>query len=296
MSTVPDPDAPPLALARLAGRLNRTAVSDHVYLGVAWVAGGTGALIPIAILAYLLWNGWSAVTWDFLTTPPAGGSLDGRGGIAPAIAGSLALVGCGLVPAVILGVGGGIYLAEFNRSPWLEGVARFSIESLAAVPGLVYSLFGYALLVVTLQLKMSLLAGAVTLGFVMLPQILIGAHESLRAVDPAQREAALALGVSQAHMIARVAWPVAWPGILTSIVLSAVHALGAAAPLLFTAATVFTKEPVGLTKPVMALPTHLYFVTSEIGAVPYAFGTALVLAGLVLSISIIAVVFKKKHR
>ena len=73
-------------------------------------------------------------------------------------------------------------------------------------------------------------------------------------------------------------WPVAWPAILTAIVLSAVHALGAAAPLLYTAATVFTKEPLGLYKPVMALPTHLYFVTSEIGATPYAFGTALVLA------------------
>jgi phosphate transport system permease protein len=141
----------------------------------------------------------------------------------------------------------------------------------------------------------TLVAGAVTLGFVMLPQILIGTHEALKAVDPVLRETAHALGVSHSYLFFRVIWPVAWPAILTSVVLSAIHALGAAAPLLFTAATVFTKETVALSKPVMALPTHLYFVTAEIGAVPYAFGTALVLAGLVLSVSVIALIFKRRH-
>ena len=90
-------------------------------------------------------------------------------------------------------------------------------------------------------------------------------------------------------------WPVAWPAILTSIVLAAVHALGAAAPLLFTAATVFTREPLGLLKPVMALPTHLYFVTSEIGATAYAFGSALVLAVLILAVSVIALFIRRRR-
>jgi phosphate transport system permease protein len=173
-------------------------------------------------------------------------------------------------------------------------VARFCVESLAAVPGLVYSMFGYALLVVALKFRISLLAGGITLGFVMLPLILIGAHEALRAVDPALREAAHSLGVSHIYLFTRVVWPVARPAILTAIVLSAVHALGAAAPLLYTSATVFTKEPLGLFEPVMALPTHLYFVTSEIGATPYAFGTALVLALLVLIVSALAVAAKRR--
>lgn len=274
---------------------HRTAVSDMVYHAVAWAAGGIGVLIPIAIFIYLFWNGIATLTPEFLFSPPKGGSLDGQGGIWPAIAGSLALVGYGLIPALLLGIGGGIYLAEFNRSLALEHVARFCIESLSAVPGLVYSLFGYALLVVAFKLKTSLIAGAVTLGFVMLPQILIGTHEALRAVDPVLRETAHALGVSHSYLFFRVIWPVAWPAILTSVVLSAIHALGSAAPLLFTAATVFTKEPVSLMKPVMALPTHLYFVTAEIGAVPYAFGSALVLAGLVLSVSVLALIFKRRR-
>ena len=282
--------------ASAARAARRTELSDAIYRAVAWIAGGIGVLIPAAVLGYLASRGLPGITPDFLFTVPSGSSLDGKGGILPAIKGSLALVGLGLVPALLLGIGGGIYLAEFNRSQALEHAARFCVESLAAVPGLVYSLFGYALLVVALKLKISLVAGAVTLGFVMLPLILIGTHEALRAVDPALREAAHALGVSHAYLFARVVWPVAWPAILTAIVLAAVHALGAAAPLLFTSATVFTKEALGLFKPVMALPTHLYFVTSEIGATVYAFATALVLAGLILGVSVAALFVRRRRQ
>jgi phosphate transport system permease protein len=284
------------AAARHRRTLRRTATSDVLYRGIAWGAGLVSMAIPIAILAYLAWFGLGAVSLEFLFSPPRGSGLDGTGGIWPAIKGSLGLVGIGLALALAFGVGGGLYLAEFNRSAWVERVSRFCIESLAAVPGLVYGMFGYALLVVALQFKISLLAGGITLGFVMLPLILIGTHEALRAVDPALREAAHSLGVSHNYLFARVVWPVARPAILTSIVLSAVHALGAAAPLLYTAATVFTKEPLGLFQPVMALPTHLYFVTSEIGATSYAFGTALVLALLVLFVSALAVTTKRRRR
>lgn len=280
--------------ARCAGVVRRTRVSDALYRVFAWTAGLTGMLIPVAILVYLAWFGLSVLTPEFLFSPPRGSSLDGTGGIWPAIKGSFALVGIGLTLALAFGIGGGIYLAEFNASPRLERVARFCVESLAAVPGLVYSMFGYALLVVALKFKISLLAGGITLGFVMLPLILIGAHEALRAVDPALREAAHSLGVSHAYLFKHVVWPIARPAILTAIVLSAVHALGAAAPLLYTSATVFTKEPLGFFEPVMALPTHLYFVTSEIGATPYAFGTALVLALLVLIVSALAVAAKRR--
>lgn len=266
-----------------------------MYCALAWSAGAFGVLVPAAIIGYLVWHGLAAVTWEFLFSVPRGSSLDGTGGIWPAIKGSLALAGLGLAFALPFGIGGGIYLAEFNRSAAVERVARFCVESLAAVPGLVYSMFGYALLVVAFQFKISLIAGAVTLGFVMLPLILIGTHEALRAVDPALREAAHALGVSHAYLLRRVAWPIAWPAVATAIVLAAVHALGAAAPLLYTAATVFTKEPLGLFKPVMALPTHLYFVTSEIGARPYAFGTALVLAVLIVMVSVVVLALKRRR-
>jgi phosphate transport system permease protein len=271
-----------------------TAISDGIYSTVAWIGGTIGVLVPIAIVGYLAWNGVQALTPEFLFEPPRGSGLDGKGGIAPAILGSIALVGLGLAVSLALGIGAGVYLAEFNRSPVVERVSRFCIESLAAVPGLVYSMFGYALLVVSLQLKISLLAGGLTLGFVMLPLVLIGTHEALRAVDGGLREAAHALGVSHAYLFSRVVWPIAWPAICTAIVLAAVHAMGAAAPLLYTAATVFTKEALTLANPVMALPTHLYFVTSEIGATLYAFGTALVLALIVLGFSSAALFLRRR--
>lgn len=275
-------------------RRDWTASSDAVYCAVAWSGGTIGVLVPAAIVVYLAWNGIAALSPEFVLGPPRGSGLDGTGGIWPAIKGSLALVGLGLLVSLGLGIGAGIYLAEFNRSRWIETVSRFCIESLAAVPGLVYSMFGYALLVVALELRISLLAGGLTLGFVMLPLILIGTHEALRAVDGGLREAAHALGVSHTYAFGRVIWPIAWPAICSAVVLAAVHAIGAAAPLLYTAATVFTKQPLGLDRPVMTLPTHLYFVTSEIGATAYAFGTALVLALMVLVFSALALLTRRR--
>lgn len=287
--------SPERVLGRAAAPRRASAASDRAFRAVAWFAGGIGMLIPIAIVGFLAWHGLKAVSPAFVFGLPTGSALDGKGGIWPAIAGSVALVGLGLTMALALGLGGAVYLAEFNRSARLERIARFAIESLAAVPGLVYGMFGFALLVVGLKLKISLLAGAITLGMVMLPLVLVGAHEALRAVDPALREAAHALGVSRAYAFRKVAWPMARPAILTAITLAVVHALGAAAPLLFTAATVFSKEPIGLTRPVMTLPTHLYFVTSEIGATAYAYGTALVLAALVVMIAAIALLLKGRR-
>jgi phosphate ABC transporter permease subunit PstA len=285
---------PQVREARVAKR-DLTAWSDTAYCAIAWIGGTIGVLVPLAIVGYLAWHGLSALTVDFLFDPPSGSALDGKGGIWPAIKGSLALVGLALAVSLPLGIGAGVYLAEFNRSDTVERISRFCVESLAAVPGLVYSMFGYALLVVALQFRISLLAGGLTLGFVMVPLILIGTHEALRAVEGGVREAAHALGVSHAYLFGRVVWPIAWPAICTAIVLSAVHALGAAAPLLYTAATVFTKGPLGLEKPVMALPTHLYFVTSEIGATPYAFGTALVLALLILIVSAFVLLLRRRR-
>jgi phosphate transport system permease protein len=272
----------PSRLERVPTPWRKCARSDAGYRLLAWTAGGIGTLIPLAIVGFLAWHGIEAATPAFVFGLPAGSGLDGKGGIWPAVAGSLSLVGLGLVLALALGVGGALYLAEFNRSLHVERIARFCVESLAAVPGLVYGMFGFAFLVVGLQLKISLLSGAITLGILMLPLVLVGAHEAFRGVDPALREAAHALGVSHAYAIRKVVWPAARPAILTATALAMVHALGAAAPLLFTAATVFTKEAVGLTRPVMTLPTHLYYVTSEIGATPYAYATALVLAGVVV--------------
>jgi phosphate transport system permease protein len=134
------------------------------------------------------------------------------------------------------------------------------------------------------RFQISLLSGALTLGLMMLPMILIGAEESLRGVERNLREAALSLGVSRLHAVWRVILPKALPGILAVTVLAAGHAVGSAAPVMFTASVAYAEGLPSVTAPVMTLPTHLYYVVSEGADLEQAYATALVLvAGLLFA-------------
>jgi phosphate transport system permease protein len=250
----------------------------------AWIFGLAGLALPVAIVSILAFDGWSVVTWEFLTAPPKGFPLGRAGGIGPAITGTCALAGLGLIIAWPVGVGGAVYLSEYARSTRLARAARFGIECLASVPSIVYGLVGYAFLVVALRWRISLASGAVTLAAVMLPVILIGAHAALRSVDPALREGALAMGVTRAHVLRRILLPRAWPGVVAATVLAVGHAAGSAAPVLYTASVATSKGALSLDAPVMTLPTHLYYLVGEGVSPEHAYGTALVLvAGMLLA-------------
>jgi len=261
-------------------------MDDAVTL-LAWLLGLLALALPLGILAFLAWHGAAVLSWEFLSTGPAGLPLGTAGGIGPAIQGTLALVGIGLLLALPLGIGGGIYLSEYApRAAWVS-VLRFAVECLAGIPAVIYGLFGYSLLVVFLALKISLLAGGATLGFLMFPIILIGTQESLAAVEWHEREAALALGVSRARVIRRILLPKAWPGIAAVIVLAAGHAAGSAAPVMYTASTIFSATGITLASPVMTMPTHLYHLVAEAVSFNHAYGTAFVLvAGMLLGNSL----------
>jgi phosphate transport system permease protein len=259
--------------ARLEGRR----VANGVFLASVWVSGVVGILLPAGIVLYLLAHGERILDPSFLLDRPRGTPLGSTGGILPAIAGSFALVGIGLAIALPLAVGGALFLSEFSRSARLTHGARFVIESLAAIPSIVYGLFGYAFFVVLLRMGTSLAAGSLVLALVMLPIILITAQEAFDAVPRDYREAALALGVDRVEWIVRVLFPKAWTRILAGIVLAVGHAMGSAAPVLFTAAVFFSKGGIQLDQPVMTLPTHLYFLVSEAVSFPNAYGTAAVL-------------------
>jgi len=268
---------PGLAVTVTARTPSAAVVTDKAVTLLAWVLGLAAVALPMGILAFLAAHGARVLSWEFLTAGPAGFPLGAAGGIGPAILGTLALVGGGLLVALPLGIGGGIFLNEYAaRSRWVP-LVRFTAECLAGIPAVIYGLFGYSLLVVFFALKISLLAGAVTLGLVMFPIILIGTHESLLAVEWEYREAALALGVSRSYAIRRILLPKAWPGIAAVVVLAAGHAAGSAAPVMVTASTVLTRTGVTLDAPVMTLPTHLYHLIAEAVSFEHAYGTALVL-------------------
>ena len=271
----------------------RSLMADRSYVALAWIAGMAGVSLPLFIVGFLFVNGSGVLSWEFLSEGPKGFPLGLAGGIWPAIQGSLALITIGLAVALPLGVGGALFLSEYSRWPLLTRTIRFTAECLAGIPSIVYGLFGYSFLVVFLSLKVSLLAGGITMGFVMFPLILVGSQEALEAVDDAYREAALGLGVSRAYVIRRIILKRALPGILSITVLAAGHAVGSAAPVLYTAAVIFSPGGLSLGAPVMTLPTHLYYLVGQALSFEHAYGTALVLVLGMLAVNFIALYLKR---
>ncbi len=256
---------------------------DRLSRAVLWFCGCIGLLLPVSIIGYLIMEGIQFISWNFLVDYPKGTPLGTEGGIWPAVEGSLALASIGLSVAFPLALGGGLYLSEYGHLQRLNQIVRFLVECLAAVPSIIYGLFGYAFLVVFLKFGISLIAGGLVLALIMFPILLIAVQESLRSVDDAYREMGLSLGVTRLYLVRRVLLRKAWRGIVAGIVLAVGHAVGSAAPVLFTASIYFSKGGVGLDRPVMTLPTHLYNLVSEAISFDQAFGTALVLiAGLLI--------------
>lgn len=266
---------------------------DRLFTVTAWSFGVVGFTLPLLIFGFLLANGMHVVNWQFLSQYPAGFPLGQGGGILPAITGTLTLVSGGLLIALPTGLGGAIYLAEYGRNKKVLAAIRFAIECLAAIPAIIYGLFGYAFLVVFMSLKVSLLAGIITLGLMMFPIILVGSQEAIQAVEWSYRESALSLGVTRAYVIRRIILKKAWPGVLAATVLTAGHAMGTAAPVLFTASTVFTHSGLGLDAPVMTLATHLYYLVSQGTSFDHSYGTALVLVTVLIAVNSLALLIKK---
>jgi phosphate transport system permease protein len=271
-------------------------LQDGIFTAGAWTAGLLGFLLPVSIVVFLVYRGAAAITWNLLWLSPRGFPLGSSGGIRPAIEGSLALVIIGVGVSLPLAVGGAIYLTEYSASDRLRRVASFCGECLAGVPAVVYGLFGYSFLVVFLEMRTSLLAGGITLGLVMLPIILVGAFEALRAVETKYREAALALGVSRFYAFRKSVCPKACGGLVAAIVLAAGHAFGSAAPVLLTASVVISKSGLDLSSPVMTLPSHLYYLVSEASSPEQAYATALILVAILLTANVSVMLIRNRRQ
>lgn len=256
------------------------------------------AIIPlIGIIGFLVWKGAPALTWEFLTQPPR--KFLTEGGIFPAIVGTLGLTLGTIVVALPLGIGTAIYLVEYSKKSLFTTMVRIAIVNLAGVPSVVYGLFGMGLFVLTLNLGRSLVAGALTLGFLTLPVIISTAEEALLAVPDDYRNASLALGATRWQTIRRVILPAAFPSILTGTILGIGRAAGETAPIMFTAAAIYIPSlPRTVFDQVMALPYHLYAVATQIPNVPEhkAFGSAIVLVAIVSGLNLIAVIIRTKMR
>ncbi len=266
--------------------------------GTLLLTTGIVCFFLVAILWDLISKGAPSLSWAFVSTPPTDGMT--KGGILPAIIGTVLLTMVTAVAAVPFGISCAVYLSEYATDSWLNRLIRASIRNLAGVPSIIYGLFGLALFVQALQLGTSLLAAGLTLGLLSLPYIITTTEEALRRVPASTREGALAVGATQFESIRDVVMPSALPGILTGIVLSLSRAAGETAPILFTGAAFYINRSTGsLDQEFMALPYHLYMLSTQHHAIeevrPLAYGTALVLIIVVFLLNLTAFYIRYKH-
>jgi phosphate transport system permease protein len=241
------------------------------------------ALLILGILAgligFILVRGLNVINWHFLTSPPS--TLTAGGGVAPQLFNSLYLLVLTMLITIPLGLGGGIYLAEYAKPGKWTDILRLSIEVLSSLPSIVVGLFGFLVFVQYTGWGFSLAAGALALTVFNLPLMVRVVEQAIRAVPREQREASYALGVTKWQTITRVVLPAALPGILTGTILAAGRVFGEAAALLFTAGMSspmldFTNwdptslsSPLNPLRPASTLAVHIWKINSE-GIIPDA--------------------------
>jgi phosphate transport system permease protein len=255
-------------------------------------------VIPIlAVVFYILFRGLPAFSWSFLTTFPTDGVK--QGGILPAIIGTLLLTFGTAVFSVPLGIGAAIYLSEYAPDNRWTRMIRIAIINLAGIPSVVYGLFGLGLFVIFLKFGTSILAGSLTLSIMTLPVIISTAEEALRAVPQSFRVVSISVGATQWQTIRKIVLPQSLPGIITGVILGLERAAGETAPILFTAASFFLPRlPNSPLDPTMALPYHLFVISTQVPGMPVKlqYGTALVLIAFVLSMNLIATIIRSRAR
>ena len=249
---------------------------DQAMFGAVVACAALGVAVLVIILLNVIVQGLAALNFSFFTERPLPLAEVG-GGVAPAIIGTLLMLGVGALFGVPIGIGTAIYLAEYGRGQFAQWVS-FTIDMLAGVPSVVVGVFVWAVLVRNVFGSFSGLAGGIALALIMIPIVTRTVEEMLRLVPDTYREAALGLGVSRAKTILFIVIPTAKGGIVTGVVLAVARAGGETAPLVLTALgnQFFNYD---LRQPMAALPLQIYQYASS----PYAdwhtkaWGSALIL-------------------
>ncbi|MFQ5592729.1 MAG: phosphate ABC transporter permease PstA [Anaerolineae bacterium] len=251
----------------------------------------------LLVVAYIVVQGIGVIDWTFLTAMPQDGMK--AGGIFPAIIGTILLTLGTAIVCIPVGVGAAIYLAEYARDTWPTRLIRLAIINLAGIPSVVYGLFGLGLFVLLLQFGTSIVAGSLTLAILTLPIIISTAEEAITSVPRAFRTVSASLGATKWQTVRYQVLPHALPGILTGVILGLGRAAGETAPILFTVAAFFLPSlPHSPMDPTMALPYHLFVISTQVPGMPVGiqYGTALVLLSFVLSLVLIATLIRQRVR
>ena len=267
---------------RLAKKKRR---NQKIAFGIFSLISYTVVAILFVILAFIVIKGIGVISWEFISAMPSNGMTEG--GIFPAIIGTLCLVLVSMVFAFPVGVLAAIYMNEYVKEGWPKKIIKQMTNNLAGVPSIVFGLFGMSLFVNKMGFGDSILAGGLTLGLLVLPIVIRTTEESLKAVDDTFRQASFGLGASKWETTSKIVFPIAFPNIITGLILSIGRVSGETAPILFTVAAYFLpKLPTSIFDQAMALPYHLYVIatsgTNIEASRAMAYGTALILIIIVL--------------
>ena len=251
----------------------------------------------IALCIYIIIQGAPAISWEFVSGFPKDGMR--AGGIFPAILGTIYLtIGTALF-SLPPGIAAAIYLAEYAPDNRWTRTIRVAMINLAGIPSVVYGLFGLGLFVIFLRFGTSILAASLTLSIMTLPVIISTTEEALRSVPHDFRVVSISLGATRWQTIWRIILPQSVAGILTGIILGLERAAGETAPILFTGAAFFLPQlPGSPLDPTMALPYHLFVISTQVPgmSVQIQYGTVLVLLVFVLAMNMIATVIRSRVR
>ncbi len=268
---------------------------------VAFVVLGCATLlivVPIILtILYIIKNGIGAVSWAFISQTPRNGMKEG--GVFPAIVGTVLLIIGTMVFSLPLGILSAVYLVEYAKDNAFTRLIKLSVVNLSGIPSIVYGLFGFTLFVLFLKLGTSILAGSMTLAIMSLPVIITASKEALEAVPYSFREISLSVGATKWQTVRYCVLPYAIPGILTGTVLSLSRAAGETAPILFTVAAFYLPRlPHSVFDQVMALPYHLYVISTQVPNMPMemSFATGFVLIALVFLMNLASIVLRAHFR
>ena len=218
--------------------------------------------ILFVILGFIIIKGGSVISWDFLTKAPEEGMT--KGGIFPAIVGTFYLIVGSSIISFPIGIMSGIYMNEYATNGKVVRFIRIMTNNLSGVPSVVFGLFGMSLFVNALGWGDSIIAGSFTLALMSLPLIIRTTEEALKSIDDSFRHGSLALGATKLQTIRRVVLPMAFPNIITGLILSVGRVSGETAPILFTVAAYFLPQlPGSIFDQCMALPYHLYVISTS---------------------------------
>ncbi len=274
-------------------------LNERIAFGLLKLATGMVVAFVLVILYYIVSNGYSALSIEFISEMPRKGMTEG--GIYPAIVGTIYLIIGSIAVAMPLGMLAAIYLTEYSRPGKSTWAIEMAINNLAGTPSVVFGLFGLAMFVKYLDFGPSILSASLTLALLILPVIIRASQEALLTVPKDYREASLALGVTKWETIRRVVLPSAIPGMITGAILSIGRVAGETAPILLTGAAYFLPRlPNSVYSQFMALPYHLYVLatsgTNIAQTRPIQYGTALILLVIVLCMNIVAVSLRSHYR